>query len=157
MRVRQYVYFSLQSDQMPADEMAARLDMEADEAKVKASRRANPPVPRCHAWKVVCRDDGLTVDEQIDQVIGRLQPITDRIAALAREIDASEGEWPAATLQVVRYFGDEDSEEENPQPDDTDLVRLPSQHQLLGWHLDRRVLEFLQNTGAELDVDEYGY
>ncbi|MBQ0892879.1 DUF4279 domain-containing protein [Micromonospora sp. U56] len=157
MRVHQYVYFSLRSDYIPADEIAARLGTEADEIRVKASRRENPPAPRCHAWNVVCRDGGLTVDEQIDRVIDRLQPLTDQIAALAREIDASEGECRAATLQVVRYFNDDDGEEENPQPDGTDLVRLPGQHQLLGWHLDRRVLEFLHHTGAELDVDEYGY
>jgi len=157
MRVRQYVYFSLRSDYIPADEITARLGMEADEIRVKASKRVNPPLPRCHAWNVVCRDGGLTVDEQIDRVIDRLQPLTDQIAALAREIDASEGESAAATLQVVRYLNDDDGEEESPQPDGTDLVRLPGQHQLLGWYLDRRILEFLHHTGAELDVDEYGY
>jgi hypothetical protein len=57
----------------------------------------------------------------------------------------------------VRYFNDDDGEEESPQPEGTDLIRLPGQHQLLGWHLDRRVLKFLHHTGAELDVDEYGY
>ncbi|SCF37360.1 hypothetical protein GA0070215_12153 [Micromonospora marina] len=37
------------------------------------------------------------------------------------------------------------------------LQKLPGQHQLLGWHLDRRTLEFLRLTGAELDIDEYAY
>jgi hypothetical protein len=32
--------------------------------------------------------------------------------------------------------------------------RLTASH-LLGWHLDRAVLDFLQATGAVLDVDEY--
>ncbi|KAB1119124.1 DUF4279 domain-containing protein [Micromonospora aurantiaca] len=144
MRVHQYVYFSLRSDHMPAHEMAARLGLEADEMSVKASKRENPPVPRVHAWRVVCRDGGLTLDEQIDRVIGRLEPFADEIAALAREIDASEGEGITGTLQVVRYFNDDGDAEES------------SQHQLLGWHLDRRVLDFLHRTGAELDVDEYG-
>ncbi|MEV5208906.1 hypothetical protein AB0K35_15660 [Micromonospora sp. NPDC053740] len=45
-----------------------------------------------------------------------------------------------STLQVVRYFNDDDGDQ---------------QHRL-GWHLDRRSLEFLRHTGAELDVDEYG-
>jgi hypothetical protein len=156
MRVRQYVYFSLRSDHMPAHEVAAQLGMEADEISVKASKRENPPVPRVHAWRVVCRDGGLTLDEQIDRVINRLEPFADEIAALAREIDASEGDGITGTLQVVRYFNDDGGEEESPQPNGTDLVRLPGQHQLLGWHLDRRVLEFLHRTGAELDVDEYG-
>ncbi|MER5455243.1 DUF4279 domain-containing protein [Micromonospora sp. NPDC002389] len=140
MRVHQYVYFSLRSDHLSAHEMATRLGMEADEVSVKASKRENPPVPRVHSWRVVCRDSGLTVDEQIDRIIDRLEPIADEITALARSIDESEGEGLTSTLQVVRYFNDDDGD----------------QHQRLGWHLDRRALEFLQYTGAELDVDEYG-
>jgi hypothetical protein len=41
-------------------------------------------------------------------------------------------------LQVVRYFNDE--------------------HKplgVMGWHLDRDVLDFMAATGAVLDVDEY--
>ncbi|MEV4763303.1 DUF4279 domain-containing protein [Micromonospora chokoriensis] len=144
MRVRQYVYFSLRSDHMPAHEMAARLGLEADEMSVKASKQENPPVPRVHDWRVVCRDSGLTVEEQIEGTIDRLEPYADEIAALARGTDASEGEGITGTLQVVRYLNDDDDAEESPQ------------HQLLGWHLDRRVLDFLHRTGAELDVDEYG-
>lgn len=156
MRVDQYVYFSLRSDHMPVREIAGRLGMEPDEISVKASKRVDPPVPCVHAWRLVCRDGGLTLDEQIDRLIERLEPFADEIAALAREIDASEGEGITGTLQVVRYFNDDGGEGESPQPNGTDLVRLPGQHQRLGWHLDRRVLEFLHRTGAELDVDEYG-
>lgn len=144
MRVHQYVYFSLRSDHMPAHEMTARLGLGADEVSVKASKRESPPVPRVHAWRVVCRDSGLTLEEQIDRVIDRLEPFADEIAALAREIDASEGEGITGTLQVVRYLNDDGDAEEGPQ------------HQRLGWHLDRRVLNFLHHTGAEFDVDEYG-
>jgi len=154
MRVHQYVYFSLRSDHVPAHEIAKRLGIEADEILVKASKRENPPVPRVHAWKVVCRDRGLTVDEQIDRVIDRLEPFVDEIAALVREIDASE-EGVTAVLQVVRYFNDDDGEEYS-RPERRDLIRSPGQHRRLGWHLDRRVLEFLHCTGAVLDVDEYG-
>ncbi len=140
MRVHQYVYFSLRSDHLPAREMATRLGMEPDEISVRASKRESPPVPRVHSWRIVCRDSGLTVDEQIDRIIDRLEPIADQIAALARAIDEAEGEGLTSTLQVVRYFNDDDGD----------------QHQRLGWHLDRRALEFLHHTGAELDVDEYG-
>ncbi|MEU0546888.1 DUF4279 domain-containing protein [Micromonospora sp. NPDC005979] len=142
--MHQYVYFSLSSDHLPAHEMSARLGLGADETTVKASKRENPPVPRVHAWRVVCRDGGLPLDEQIDRVIGRLEPFADEIAALIREIDASEGPGITGTLQVVRYLDDDGDVEGSPQ------------HQLLGWHLDRRALDFLHRTGAELDVDEYG-
>ncbi|KAB1923898.1 DUF4279 domain-containing protein [Micromonospora noduli] len=140
MWIHQYVYSLLRSDHLPAREMAARLGMEPDESSVKGSKRESPPVPAVHSWRVVCRDSGLTVDEQVDRIIDRLEPIADRIAALVRVIDESEGEGLTSTLQVVRYFNDEDGD----------------QHQRLGWHLDRRALEFLHQTGAELDVDEYG-
>ncbi|MCX5117886.1 DUF4279 domain-containing protein [Micromonospora sp. NBC_00362] len=140
MRVHQYVYFSLRSDRLPSREMATRLGMEPDEISVKGSKRENPPVPAVHSWRVVCRDSGLTVDEQIDRIIDRLGPIADQIAALVRVIDEAEGEGITSTLQVVRYFNDDDGD----------------QHQRLGWHLDRRALEFLHHTRAELDVDEYG-
>ncbi|MEU8391515.1 DUF4279 domain-containing protein [Micromonospora sp. NPDC048842] len=156
MRVLQYVYFTLRSEHVPPHEMAARLGMEPDEISVRASKREDPPAPRVHAWRLVCRDGGLTLDEQIDCLIERLEPFADEIAALAREIDASEGEGITGTLQVVRYFNDDGDEGQSPQPNGADLVRLPGQHQRLGWHLDRRVLEFLYRTGAELDVDEYG-
>jgi hypothetical protein len=36
------------------------------------------------------------------------------------------------------------------------LEKLSGQHQLLGWHLDRHVLNFLSEVGAEFDADEYG-
>jgi hypothetical protein len=37
-----------------------------------------------------------------------------------------------------------------------ELEKLSDQHQLLGWHLDRGVVQFLDEVDAELDVDEYG-
>jgi hypothetical protein len=36
------------------------------------------------------------------------------------------------------------------------LEKLAGQHQLLGSHLNREVLDFLTEVGAELDADEYG-
>ena len=62
-------------------------------------------------------------------------------------------------LQVVRYLDDDQGEDEKlteVTKDGRQLVKLSGQHQLLGWHLDRRALDFLQRTHAEVDVDEYG-
>jgi hypothetical protein len=39
---------------------------------------------------------------------------------------------------------------------DTPLQKLPGQHQLLGWHLDRDAVRLLARVGAEIDADEYG-
>lgn len=159
MRVSQYVYFALKSTRVPAAEISARLGIEADEGQVRGSRLARPPRPVAHVWRIVCRKPGLTVDEQIAQVVDRLFDHAERIGALALELDRSDEEWPASTLQVVRIFEHPDGEEE--EEDLTSPVdgpeKLAGQHQLLGWHLDGRVLEFLRLTHAELDVDEYAY
>ena len=66
---------------------------------------------------------------------------------------------------MVRYFDDDEGEEEVLTPSRTEgvaipiwsgRVKLPGQHQLLGWHLDRKTMEFLVEVGAEVDADEYG-
>jgi hypothetical protein len=133
--VRQYVYFALFSELMPAEEMTRRLGLAPDEVDVRASRQVYPPRPAVHSWKMVCSAPGLTVDEQVSIVIGRLRPLVDEIGRLARHLDATEG---GARLQVVRYLSEGD-----PNPI------------LLGWRLDREVVDFLHTTRAVLDIDEY--
>jgi hypothetical protein len=137
---------------MPATEITARLMMQPDGVRIKGSRRAEPPVPVCHSWRVICDDQGLTVDEQVTRVVDRLRPHQPTIAELTREPGARCG----AVLQVVRYFDDENGEEEELNPPDARFQKLSGQHQLLGWHLDRRTLVFLMTVNAEIDVDEYG-
>ncbi|MFC5753757.1 DUF4279 domain-containing protein [Actinomadura rugatobispora] len=156
MRISQYAYFALRSPVVPAAEMAARLGLEPDEVTVRGSRTVDPPRPAVHTWKIVCRERGLRVDEQIDRIIERLGPYRDRVVALSRELGVHGPEHGGAVLEVVRYFDDEDGEEEELSPPGAALQKLAGQHQLLGWGLDRRVLEFLLMTGAYLDVDEYG-
>jgi hypothetical protein len=137
MRISQYVYFALKSERVSAHEMTSQLGLEPDEIMVRGSKGANPLRPVVHAWEVVCREPGLTVDEQIGRILDRLEPYADRIAALVETIDVAEP-GVTATLQVVRSFNDDEGEED-----------------LLGWHLDKRTLRFLHRVGAELDVDEY--
>jgi hypothetical protein len=60
-----------------------------------------------------------------------------------------------AVLQIVRYLDDDNGDEEQ-LTGVGDLEKLSGQHQLLGWHLGRRVVQFLDEVDAELDVDEYG-
>ncbi|MEV4642426.1 DUF4279 domain-containing protein [Actinoplanes sp. NPDC049548] len=140
MRVSQYAYFALSSSHTSAAEMAAVLGLEPDETTVRGSRIAEPgAVPALHRWKIVCREPGLHVDEQIARIVHRLAPHTAAIAALAGRLDDEEP-GPAAVLEVVRTF------------DDRAAAETPA---TLGWHLDREILDFLQTTGAVLDVDEY--
>lgn len=142
MRVNQYVYFAVRSGDMTGEQMTARLGVQADETVIRGSRQTEPPVPVCHVWRVVCRKPDMTVDEQIDEVIGRLEPVAGRIRELAAELDGVEA-GASAVLQIVRYY----------EPSDQDQ---PEQRDLLGWHLGTGVIEFLRRTHAELDVDEYG-
>ncbi|MEW2138240.1 DUF4279 domain-containing protein [Streptomyces sp. NPDC005409] len=143
MPLRQYASFALFSQRISADEMTEQLGMAPDEVTLRGSRFTTPgPIPVSHSWTVVCREPGLCVDEQITRVLDRLQPHTDRIAGLAHRLADDDG---GAVLQVVRYFSDTDQG----RPDTADAPNL------FGWHLGRRVLDFLVATGAELDVDEY--
>jgi hypothetical protein len=142
MRIYQYAYFALYSRHMPASEMSSRLGMEPDEIVIRGSKVADPPVPVSHVWRVVCRKPGLSVDEQIGQVVDRLLPNVERIALLAAELAAVDSEHDGAGLQIVRRFTAE--EDEDPQ-------------NLLGWHLSLDVVKFMAATGAGLDVDEYDY
>ncbi|MGW1802795.1 DUF4279 domain-containing protein [Streptomyces sp. NPDC001984] len=143
MPLHQYAYFALFSQHTSADDMTSRLGITPDEVTVRGSRFAEPAVvPADHSWMVVCREPGLRVDEQITRILDRLQPHTDRVCDLTRHLAGTGG---GAVLQVVRYFNDADQ----PQADAADAPNL------FGWHLGRKVLDFLIATGAELDVDEY--
>ncbi|MFD8532439.1 DUF4279 domain-containing protein [Streptosporangium canum] len=152
MEVDQYVYFALKSERMSAEEMTARLGLEADEITIRGSRRSEPPRPAVHIWQISIPRSSLPVDDMITALVDRLEPYASAIGALAEELDRDEP-GRTAVLQVVRFFGedeeDEDSEEEW-------MTEVPARPRPLGWHLDRRVLDFLQATRAELDVDEYG-
>lgn len=150
MPVRQYVYFALFSRHTPAAEMTALLGVEPDEVTVRGSRSTAPAVvPVSHSWQIVCREPGLRVDEQAARVVDRLRHRTAPIAELARRLAAEEGGAGGAVLEVVRYFNEAGQDQRSHRPADADTPDL------LGWHLDRGVLDFLAATGAALDVDEY--
>ncbi|WP_406290135.1 DUF4279 domain-containing protein [Embleya sp. NBC_00896] len=149
MPLHQYVYFALRSERTSAHEMTAALGIEPDETTVRGSRIAEPAIPVCHGWKIVCREPGLRVDEQVAHVLDRLRPHTERIAALTREPDREGESGSSAVLQIVRYFNAVESAVETDRPSTSERPNL------FGWHLDRDVLDFLAATGADLDVDEY--
>lgn len=150
MPLRQYVYFALFSQRTSAAEMTALLGVEPDEVSVRGSRFTKPVVrPVSHCWKIVCREPGLRVDEQITRVLDMLRPHTDRIAELAGRLAAGEQERGGAVLEVVRYFNESDEKQRPVRPG------APEGPNLFGWHLDRDMLDFLTATGAVLDIDEY--
>ncbi|PZF86781.1 DUF4279 domain-containing protein [Micromonospora deserti] len=157
MIISQYAYFALSSDRVSAAEITARLGIEPDEIVVRGSRLASPARPASHRWKITCREPGLMVDEPINRIVDRLFGHAERIGELAAELDNIDGGPGASVLQVVRVFEHPDGEEEDLTGPVEGLEKVAGQHQLLGWHVDARVLEFLRLTRAELDVDEYAY
>ncbi len=144
MSLTQYVYFAVSSVGTTADEITQLLGVEPDEVTVRGSLTSSPDtIPFCHCWKIVCREPGLPVDEQINLVIGRLRPCMEALTNLTTRLATEEGP-EGVVLQVQRYFN-RDDEQPSGSPDDTNL---------LGWRLDRVVVDFLAATGAVLDVDE---
>lgn len=156
MRIRQYVYLALTSSKLSAGQIGRRIGLEPDEVGVLGSRRADPPRPPRHTWKLVCRESGLRVDEQIGQVLDRVRPQRNKIAEVARELRRDDPNHGGARFFVVRNFDHEDGEEELLSPPDAELQKLPGQHQLLGFDLDAELMAFLVDAEADLDVDEYG-
>lgn len=156
MRILQYAYFTMGSRHVPAAEITARLGIEPDEFMVRGTRRLDPPIPVSHSWQIVCRRSGMTVDEQLETVVSRLRPYTGQLRVLLDELRADDPEYGGGALRVVRYFDDEDGEEEELSPPHADLQKIAGQHQLLGWVLARSVMEFLMDLDIELDADEYG-
>lgn len=155
MRMSQYVYFALTSKETTAAEIATHLGLEADQVMVRGSESADPPRPGRHWWQITCETPGLRLDEQIPEVLDRIAPVADRVRAL---VDTGN---VTAHLQIVRYFNDEDGEEETfddpiTTADGHVMEKIPGQHQLLGWGMEREQLELIVSMGAYIDADEYG-
>ncbi len=159
VRISQQVYFGLFSTEMPAAEMTAHLGIEPDNFTVRGSRNVSTPMPRYHIWKLGCERPGLSIEQQIEKTIERLLPCQSKIAVLAEQLSL-EGSGSGGSLNVVRYFDDENGEEEDEASarlvDGKEFVKLSGQHQLLGWTLSVETMQFLTAVGANLNVDEYG-
>jgi hypothetical protein len=154
MKISQRVYFAIRSETFTAAAVTAFLGTAPDEIKVHGSKRTQPPVPVMHSWSLHCRDRGLMLDAQIGKILARIEPLRPRLQDLAARPDVD------LVLFIVRFFGDEDGEEESIDTVTTEegavLERLPGQHQLLGWHLTWEQLGFLAAIRCSIDADEYG-
>ena len=154
MKLSQYVYFDLSSDVVTAADITAFLGVEPDELRVRGSNKATPrPVPANHSLSIHCRTRA-TIDVQIQVVLQRLEPIRAKLIDLIATADVT------ARLIIVRYFNDEEGEEESFDPAITEdgelLERLLGQHQMLGWYLSVEQLMLIASLGAAIWADEYG-
>jgi hypothetical protein len=150
VKIKQYVYFGISSEVLTAETIARRIGLAPDKTHARGSRSEDPPRPIRDKWELGSYEPGLDISAHVAAVLARLEPARDEIRALVREGEVQ------AWLQLVRYFGAEDGEEEIIDETPEGLVKLSGQHQLLGWHLHRDTLAFLNDVGAEIDADEYG-
>ena len=159
MHLRQYVRFLMFSSTLSIDEMSARVGMSADFTEAIGSRLAGPrPLPPRHKWEVRCDSPALRIDEQLEIVVSRLKPFETNIASLARELSTRDSR-DGAVFSIVRHFDDPGGEEERQRHvvvRGHALESVPGQHQLLGWHIDKEILQFILRLDAEIDGDEYG-
>lgn len=150
----QWTHFDLTSEQVSAATITGIVGIEPDQLMVRGSKRSQPPVPAIHAWSLVCRSAGLTLDEQAELLLDRIRPIQVAIRDLTRSTEVE------ARLVFVRYFNDKEGEDESFEasiaPDGKLLERVPGQHQLLGWTLSAQSLALLGSINAVIWADEYG-
>ncbi|MFC7488131.1 DUF4279 domain-containing protein [Knoellia sp. CPCC 206453] len=93
----------------------------------------------------------MRIDEQVENVLARLEPVRDNIRTL------TSGGEVCAVLQLVRYFQDENAA---PAPFvelwGENGVELGSEpNYLLGFHLPVDRLRLLADIHASIDCDEY--
>ncbi|MFB8005865.1 DUF4279 domain-containing protein [Nocardia sp. NPDC056000] len=146
MKTRQYCYFKVHSFNLSTADLTARLGIAPDEQPGRISRSARKAVDRSGDWRIVRTSDE-SIDDQIQHLIDRLNPIRDKVISLCREEDVY------SVMQVVRYFHDPDGVRAAPGGTPSSEVR--NWPRPLGWNLSVPVLEFLTSTGSSLDVDEY--
>jgi len=149
IQLKQYVYFAASSEVLSHQDIEALIGIKADRVIFWGERQheIEKSFPITNVWQIIC-DKNMCIDDQIAQVIERLKPVHDNLITL------SNNEAVDMFLQVVRYFDDEDGQKEIIDTSDG-LTKLAGQHQLLGWHLDLEILEFLASIKADIDVDEY--
>ena len=140
---------------MNPDAITSRVQLVPDETKAKGSRITDPkPIPRFHLWTVKsgCPETA-ELNDHLSALVAKIEPYTSLIRAFLDSSDA-DGQF-----NVVREF------EAGPELDGIvdvgrygpgNLERLRGQHPLLGFHLDRDVLDLASSLGVDFDFDEYG-
>jgi hypothetical protein len=155
MRMSQHVYFTIRSETVTAADVTAALGNEPDRIEVRGSKQTNPrPRPFSHSWSLGCANTSQPLDDQVASVLERIAPVASAVGRLVDEQNV------VAKLVFVRYFNDEDGEDESLDStttlDGLNFEKLEGQHQLLGWALDVEQIALLARMRASIDADEYG-
>lgn len=135
MRLRQYVRFQVWSKTLDPEQLTARIGLEADETRVMGSRQQHPkPVPRSHWWEVKCETRKVDARTQAIEVLDRIAPARAALRELLTSGDAD------GQLKIVRWFGEEDGDEEAGIVVGNDGTVLREGVDLFGWYLERAEL-----------------
>jgi len=151
MKIYQYADFVVKSDSLSPDDITGALLLEPSSVSWRGARSKEPMMPRTNVW---CRRAvGVgCVDDLVRELVELIEPRAAKLGSLTEDGVAT------ATISLMRSFGDDDGVEE----DEGDLglpenlVRLPGQHQLLGFHLDVDLMKRLVALSCSVDFDEYG-
>lgn len=147
MHARQHLHFSITSRHVTASEITDRLGMQPDEIAVRGSRLAHPVTPPAHAWTITCKQPGLSVSNQLIQIVARLRTILTRVTALSAELAEADPEHGGACLELVTYLEDHAVDAETPPEEPIDPLQQ--------WALEREILHFLLTTTPAFDLDIY--
>lgn len=146
LRIRQYAYYAIFSQQLSAVEMTRRIGVQPDETRVRdtTSKRG----PRCHSWKLTSDDMGPDVDlsVQIEALIARLRPYRSQILEVVEAIREHEADVRGTghVFRIVRHLDDDDGELDG------------YQHRLLGWSIAAESVRLLADLDVAISADEYG-
>lgn len=149
LSIKQYSYLTVSSKVLTSQEIEDTLKLKADKHTFwgKGRLRMDPTYQISNVWELIV-NESTRVDDQIELLIKRVLPVKDRLVELKRSTDIE------VSISVVRHFDDPEGEHEMID-EDAEFIKLPGQHQLLGWHLSTKVIKFLHETEAEIDIDEY--
>jgi Domain of unknown function (DUF4279) len=151
MKIHQYAHLDIGSDVYDPDQITLRLGPEPTSVSWRGCRSNEPMIPKSNVWRF--RASAIDrIDDLLTELIGALESVSGRLASLT----AGDASWVG--VSIMRSFDDRQGVEEELTPAGAPigLVKLPGQHQLLGFHLDVALLARFVSLGCSLDFDEYG-
>lgn len=150
MKIYQHADFLVRSESTSAKDVTAALGIQPTEVWVRGERSVEPVRPQTHGWSLRATGEGV-IDELVLELLERIEPVAGKLAEL------TSGGEATATISFMRSFGDDEGIEDDEGLElPGNLVRLPRQHQLLGFHLDVDLMRRLVALDCPLDFDEYG-
>ena len=141
MLLKHYVHLTIYSTALTADQIAARLGVDADDSLVMGSQRSAPAIPKANAWTLYSSRDNPDLSEQIVDLLDRIGAIEQQVGDLVS--DLGDREASGVVLSIVRKY---------------DLPRgwNPSVEPTAGgWGITERHVRLLGRIGALIEVDEY--